>query len=90
MRVTNIDVNDQRFDGTTHTASVSMELQSGDRAPVNVHFLCRADQEADCPSTLVLYDLLQDALRQARRMPGFRVGEEDIQVDISTATITAA
>lgn len=90
MQVTNIDVNNQCFNGTAHTASVSMELRSGEQTPTNVHFLCRTDRGADCPSTLVLYDLLQDALRQARRIPGFRAGEKDIEVDVTTATITAA
>ena len=90
MRVTNIDVNDLTFDGTLHRATVSMDLLGENGSDVSVHFLCKTERPKDCPSTLIQYDLMNDALRQARRMPGFRAGEEEIIVEISSAQTSVA
>ncbi|MCI2399810.1 hypothetical protein [Aliiroseovarius subalbicans] len=90
MRVTNIEVSGLHFDGVAHVGHVSMKICASNRSDNSLHFLCRVNQPEDCPSTLVLYDLITDALRQARRMPGFRNGEEEIKVDLSQAKIAAA
>lgn len=92
MRVAQIDIVDLHYSlrNHVHKGYVSMELQRGDgRPPVQVQFLCHAQQPADCPTTLVTRDLITDALRQAHRMPGFRRGERTIEVEISSAHVTA-
>lgn len=90
MKITNIDIADLRYDGTTsrHEGHVSMELRpSREGAPMHVHFLCYSDKVESSPSTLVTHDLIKDALRQAHRMPGFRRGERKIEVDISASDL---
>ena len=88
MKVTDIDIDGLRFDGTRHEALVSMELRSTrGLAPVRVQFVCHSYQPGNCPSTLVTYDLVKDALRQAHRMPGFRRGEQRIEVDVTHARV---
>lgn len=90
MKVTNIDIADLRFDtrSARHEGHVMMELRpSRDGAPLHVHFVCHSEQIEGSPSTLVTYDLVKDALRQAHRMPGFRRGEQKIEVEISTSDL---
>lgn len=90
MKVTNIDIADLRFDARAarHEGHVMMELRPSKKgAPMHVHFLCHSDQVEDTPSTLVTYDLVKDALRQAHRMPGFRRGEQKIEVAISNSDL---
>jgi hypothetical protein len=84
MRVTNIDITDLHFSaaGDQHEGYVSMEVRNGrGGAPVLVQFLCHAAQPQDCPASIVTHDLIRDALRQARRMPGFRRGERKIELE---------
>jgi hypothetical protein len=92
MLATHIDVSDIRFDDGLglYTGRVSMMLQP-DRSqrPVNVHYNCTALQPRGCPSSLVVYGLIKDAVRQARRMPGFRRGEQQIEVDIASVSFAA-
>ncbi len=61
----------------------------GRRSKVEMRLACRSERGADCPSTLVLYDLMTDALEQAKRTPGVRV-EDGFEVDISTAKVRMA
>ncbi len=71
MQVKNIDVTGGvAFDGTHHVGEVLMTLE-GRRSKVEMRLACRSERGgADCPSTLVLYDLMTDALEQAKRTPG--------------------
>lgn len=89
MKVTDIDIRGLHYAAgvARYEGHVSMELQHGanEAPPMHLQFLCHADQHEGAPSTLVTYDLIKDALRQARRMPGFRRGEVTIEVDISSA-----
>jgi hypothetical protein len=90
MRVTNIDIVDLHYNGANkrHQGYVSMELHPARTgAPMQVQFLCHAAQPHDCPPSIVTHDLIKDALRQAHRMPGFRRGEQKIEVEISKAHI---
>lgn len=92
MRVTNIDIADLHYCGTrkTHRGYVTMELhRSVDGARTLVQFICHAAQPQDCPPALVAQDLIEDALRQARRMPGFRRGEAQIVVGAPDPTAIA-
>lgn len=92
MQVTNIDIFDLHFTGEAkgYRGSVSMELRpTRDGVPMHVQFLCHAAQPRDCPSAIVIRELVSDALRQAHRMPGFRRAERQIKVDISRARISA-
>lgn len=88
MKVTDIDIRDLTWDERTKCfrASVSMAMIPGgaERAR-NVNFVCQSFRAHDCPSSLITYDLVTHALDQARAVPGFRRGEEEIHVDISTA-----
>ncbi|TYB77536.1 hypothetical protein [Maritimibacter fusiformis] len=86
MNVTRIEITDPRFDpdAARHQAHVSFDMQSAsDAGPVLVHFLCHSPRRADDPASLVTEDLIADALRQARRMPGFRRGERRIVLRLS-------
>ena len=88
MQVKNIDVTGVAFDGTQHVGEVVMTLE-GTRSKVEMRLACRSERGADCPSTLVLYDLMTDALDQAKRTPGVKV-EDGFEVDISTAKVRMA
>lgn len=88
MLVKNIDVTGVAFDGTHHVGEVVMTLE-GVRTKVEMKLACRSERGADCPSTLVLYDLMTDALNQAKRTPGVKV-EDGFEVDISTAKVRMA
>ncbi|WP_292022823.1 hypothetical protein [Maritimibacter sp. UBA3975] len=88
MKVTNIDIRDLNWDDRTRCfrGSVSMTMIPGhDGRPRNVNFICQAHRAPDCPSSLITYDFVTHALEQARAMPGFRRGEEQISVDITSA-----
>ncbi|MEC7762774.1 MAG: hypothetical protein VX874_12790 [Pseudomonadota bacterium] len=88
MKVTDIDIRDLRWDDRTKCfrAAVSMAmLPAGGTRPKHVNFICQSHRANDCPSSLITYDLVTHALDQARAMPGFRRGEEQISVDITTA-----
>jgi len=86
MKVTSIDVSGLRYDGARacHEGHVTMELRpSRDGAPMHVHFVCQSNREQGSPSSLVTHDLVADALRQAGRMPGYRRGEQAIELSAS-------
>jgi hypothetical protein len=86
MNVTRIEITTPRFDtdAARHQAYVSFDMRP-DRGsvPVIAHFLCHSGCAPDSPSSLVTQDLIEDALRQARRMPGFRRGERQIILKLS-------
>ncbi|MGH1370130.1 MAG: hypothetical protein ACRBCL_16075 [Maritimibacter sp.] len=93
MRVTNIDIRDLDWDArdACYRGSVSMlMIPQGTEKPMRVNYICRSFREQDCPSSLITYDLVSHALTQARQMPGFRRGERNIEVDISTAVTPAS
>lgn len=83
MKVIKIDVEDltyeeseERFEG-----HVSLMIAEPNKArTVELHFISHVTQPKSCPNSIVTYSLIADALRQARRMPGFRRGEEQIEV----------
>ncbi|RME17232.1 MAG: hypothetical protein D6801_03885 [Alphaproteobacteria bacterium] len=84
MRIRHVEVFGLHHDSEAgvYRASLSLEVAAdggarGDR----LHFLCSADLPATAPRDIVVQALLDDALRQARRMPGFRRGEEPIEID---------
>lgn len=88
MKVTDIDLRDLKYDDVRgcFRASVSMTMEPADGSTAKrVNFICQSHRDADCPSSLITYDMVTHALDQARQMPGFRRGEEQIAVDISTA-----
>ena len=92
MRVTDITITDLHFSApsTRHEGYVSMVLRSlrDGAQPMHLQFLCQANQPETCPSTIVMHDLISDALRQARRMPGFRRGEHAFEVEVSGARMS--
>lgn len=88
MQVKNIDVTGVAFDGTHHVGEVTMTLE-GALSEVQMRLACRSERGADCPSTLVFYDLMTDALDQARRTPGMVV-DDRFEVDITTAKVRMA
>ncbi len=83
MRVTKIEITRQRFNSarSLHEGLVTLKsaLPHSDRS-IWVQFLCTTPHEADCPRSVVVHDLIEDALRQAHRMPGFRRNEEPIEI----------
>lgn len=92
MLATKIDVSEINYNDALglYNGHVAMLLQpSRSDAPVNVHYSCSTPQPAGCPSSLVVYGLIRDAVRQARRMPGFRQGERKIEVDIASVSFAA-
>ncbi len=83
MKVTSIDITGLHFDQALshHEAYVTLEIEPvRDDAPMLVHFLCHSARDHESPSTLVTRDLVEDALRQAHRMPGYRRGERVIEL----------
>lgn len=91
MKATNIILSDIRFDEGTavHRGRVSLSLTGG-QVPLLVDFHCNAAQPRDCPRTLVVHDLLKDAMRQARDLPGLRRLGGDIAMDFETLRVDAA
>jgi len=91
MKVTDIDIIGLQYDPgqDRHEGLVSMELRPelDGAEPMNVQFLCHSGLDRGAPDTLITYDLIKDALRQAHRMPGFRRGESRIEVEVSRARI---
>lgn len=84
MHVTGIDITGLHFSASKdcHESYVSMEIRPGRTGtPLHVQFLCRARRPEDTPTAIVMQDLIEDALRQANRMPGFRRGERVITVE---------
>jgi len=62
-----------------HAGLVTFTCPREDRLRL-MQFLCHSARAPDAPEKLIARDLVADALRQARRMPGFRRGEERIDL----------
>lgn len=88
VHVTGIEISDLHYSRAAghHLASVSMTMIRTD-TPAHIQLLCQANQPEKCADEIVMQNLIDDALRQARRMPGFRRGERQIRVDVSTASV---
>jgi len=88
VRVTDIEISDLHYSHALghQLANVSITLIR-EGVAAHIHLLCRAARPDDCPEDTVTHDVIDDALRQVRRMPGVRRGERQIDVDISTATL---
>ncbi|MBV7408798.1 hypothetical protein [Maritimibacter sp. DP1N21-5] len=96
MKVSDIDIRELRHEARfgRFLGSVSMLIDRPGQAPRRVVFICQAHRAEDAPSSLITYDLVTHAIDQARAMPGFRHGEEQIDMDVgarvSTVPIRAA
>lgn len=83
MRIVNIEIADVEFNAANRCfeGHVALRIAQPERArTVDLHFFCTVEQPMNCPASIVTYSLISDAMRQARRMPGFRRGEEEIEV----------
>lgn len=83
MRIINIEIENVEYDHATaqFEGHVSLMIAEPNKArTVELHFIAYTSQSPDCPGSIVTYCLIADALRQARRMPGFRRGEEAIEI----------
>lgn len=83
MKVTSIDITNLRYDSASacHEGHVTLQLcASKQDAPMHVHFVCHSSRSAGEPASLVTHDLVEDALRQAHRMPGYRRGERVLEL----------
>lgn len=86
MDITAIEISQARFDpdAARHRAHVCLDMRpASGGVPVHAHFLCQSFRDTDAPASLITEDLIADALRQARRMPGFRRGERRIELRLS-------
>lgn len=95
MKVTKIDILGLRYDTETnrHEAHLTLTLSGPDNASMMAQFLCHCGQDAEAPSDAVTDALIADALRQAHRMPGFRRGEQRIELALTesaTAPLAAS
>lgn len=92
MRIVNIEIADVEYNEATQgfEGHVALRIAQPERArTVDLHFFCTTPQPESCPASIVTYALISDALRQARRMPGFRRGEEEIEVVAPAPEIAA-
>ncbi len=92
MKVIRIDIEDLAYDdfAKEFEGHVSLLIAEPNRArTVELHFISRVGQPRNCPGSIVTCSLIADALRQARRMPGFRRGEEQIEVVAPTPRIAS-
>ena len=83
MNVSSIDISGLQFDEARgrFQANVSLEYRvTDDGTPTLTHFVCHAARDRECPASIVTQDLVEDALRQASRMPGYRRGERQIEL----------
>ncbi len=83
MKVIRIDIEDLAYDKLSgqFEGHVSLTVAEPEKArTVALHFITHVGQPECTPGSIVTYGLIADALRQARRMPGFRRGEEAIEV----------
>lgn len=87
MKVTGIDILGLRYDATAayHEGYVTLQIKPtvAGAAPLLVQYLCHSGQGESAPASLITHELIGDALRQAHRMPGFRRGEQKIEVAIA-------
>jgi len=93
VKITKIDVTDLQFDRQSdrHRGHVSLHMRAAESEyPVLMHFLCSAAGQAEDRPREAVERLIEDALRQARRMPGFRRGERWIERGAQPANISAA
>ncbi|MEZ5721419.1 MAG: hypothetical protein R3D59_06950 [Paracoccaceae bacterium] len=93
MKVINIDIEDLEYDTLARRfeGHVSLMIAEPDKArTVELHFLSRVAHEPDCPGSILTCSLIADALRQARRMPGFRRGEEEFEIVAPAPALSAA
>ncbi len=84
MRVVDIDISGVHYDCATacHEGHVTLALRAEPGGPeTHIHFLCHSKRLQDCAPSLITEDLIADALRQAHRMPGFRRGERQIELE---------
>jgi len=92
MKVIKIDIEDLEYDdfAKRFEGHVSLLIAEPNKArTVELHFISHVSQPRDCPGSIITYSLIADALRQARRMPGFRRGEEEIEVVAPTPQVAA-
>ena len=92
MKVVNIEIEDLEYDEAAgqFEGHVALMIAEPNKArTVELHFISRVTQPKSCPGAIVTYSLIADALRQARRMPGFRRGEEEIEVVAPTPRIVS-
>lgn len=91
MQARDFSVTDIRFDPAiaSFRGNVRMHLTGG-RVPLLVSFVARADRPEDCPRSLVIFDLLKDALRQARDLPPLRKSVRGIEADFDNIHVEAA
>ena len=83
MQVFDIDIRYFNYDAVAARFQGEVSLRvtpPRGRRTVELDFLCHARQPRNCPTSIVTCSLIADALRQARRMPGFRRGEDRIEV----------
>lgn len=83
MQVTNIDIEQVQYDEVAKRYQGHVALRfarPGKKRPIEVFFLCHTFQPRYSPGPIVTYSLIADALRQARRMPGFRRNEAEIEI----------
>ena len=93
MRIINIDINGLEYDSAAacFEGHVALMIAVRDKArTVELHFISRVAHEPDCPGSVLTYSLIADALRQARRMPGFRRGEEEFEIVAPAPVLRAA
>lgn len=92
MKVINIEIEDLEYDeaAACFEGHVSLMIAEPNKSrTVELHFISRVSHPRNCPGSIVTYSLIADALRQARRMPGFRRGEEEIEIMAPSPKITA-
>ena len=92
MRIINIDIEGLEYDNVEacYEGHVALMVAVPDKArTVELHFISRVPQTPDCPGSILTYSLIADALRQARRMPGFRRGEEEFEIVAQAPVLTA-
>ncbi|PIE08401.1 MAG: hypothetical protein CSA74_02850 [Rhodobacterales bacterium] len=83
MKVIRIDVEDLAYESVSERFEGHVELtiaEPGKARTVTLHFVPHVCLPESTPGSIVTYSLIADALRQARKMPGFRRGEEQFEV----------
>ncbi len=92
MKVIKINIEDLAYDDMARRfeGHVSLVVAQPNKArTVELHFICRVNQPKSAPGPIVTYSLIADALRQARRIPGFRRGEEEFEVVAPTPRVAS-
>lgn len=84
MRVTDIDVSETVFNAQTGAHSAQVALRLSDAAGNLVsdsYYLSRTAMDEHAEPMAIRKALIDDALRQARRMPEYRQGMQDLSID---------